>query len=105
MDIALEKRNNEVIFKRAVNDITKVFGELTEEDISHIMKIYFRPTWNREGWWFKKMRHQFNKTFSELSEESNIEETLLYKLERGQDFKKRDEVARCLEKFYQNRIH
>ena len=98
-----DNHNNQT-FERSINDITKVFLEVTEEDISHIRKAYLKA-WNREGWWFKKMRHQFNKTFSELSEESDIEETLLYKLERGHDFNKRDEAARCLEKFYLNRIH
>ena len=104
MNLALEKRNNKVIFERAVNNITKVFGEPTENDVSHIRKTLFRDAWKHEGKWFQKMRHQFNKTFSELSEDSNIEEKLLYKLENGHDFKKRDAVARFLKRHYKNRI-
>jgi hypothetical protein len=98
--MTLERRNNEIILERAKDAMRKCFGEPTEEDIRDIREKLFSDTWQREGYWFRKMRHQLYKTFSELSEELNIKEKLLYKLENGHDFKKRDEIARILEGYY-----
>jgi hypothetical protein len=100
---ALEKKNSTAFFERAVNVITKHFGELTESDTKELRKTVFDSTWKREGEWFSKMRTKMGKSIPEIAGELKIKESHLKKLEKGNDFKQRDITAQFIENYYRLR--
>ncbi len=101
MDQALELQNNQIIFTRARDFITKRYGLINENTHDRLRKRYLKPSWRIEAEHFIMKRKLLGLPQSKVAEDANISLADLRKLERGADFVNRDIIAEIVKDYLQ----
>ena len=101
MDQTLELKNNEIIFSRARDFITRRYGLINDNTHDRLRKRFLRPSWRIEAEHFIMKRKLLGLPQSKVAEDAKIRLADLRKLERGADFVNRDIFAEILKDYLQ----
>ncbi len=105
MNQTLEITNNKIMFSRAKDVMKKHFGELRDVDIKNLRDIFLKKSWKAEAVNLKEMRESLELSIPEVSRDLKLKTTDIRKLEKGNDFNKRDVTAQFPKNYFQLRLN